>query len=144
MDTTPIWDPSLGADARQIIGEPRNQVLVGAASIWEISIKQAKGMLEAPEDLEALVEDEGFTKLPISLFHGQQAGKLLEIHRDPFDRMLIAQAQAEGLEWSQRTGLFCGMGYGWFRHGCERGGKLMFSNPSQILCGSEPTAKNRR
>jgi PIN domain nuclease of toxin-antitoxin system len=98
-------DPSLGADARQMIGEPRNQVLVSAASIWEISIKQAKGMLEAPEDLEALVEDEGFTKLPISLFHGQQAGKLPEIHRDPFDRMLIAQAQAEGLELVTADGI---------------------------------------
>lgn len=98
-------DSSLGADARQMIGEPRNQVLVSAASIWEISIKQAKGMLEAPEDLEALVEDEGFTKLPISLFHGQQAGKLPEIHRDPFDRMLIAQAQAEGLELVTADGI---------------------------------------
>jgi PIN domain nuclease of toxin-antitoxin system len=98
-------DPSLGADARQMIGEPRNQVLVSAASMWEISIKQAKGMLEAPEDLEALVEDEGFTKLPISLFHGQQAGKLPEIHRDPFDRMLIAQAQAEGLELVTADGI---------------------------------------
>ncbi|WP_448119667.1 type II toxin-antitoxin system VapC family toxin [Pseudomonas serbica] len=63
-----------------------------------MSLKRAKGMLDAPEDLEVLVEDEGFTKLPISLFHGQQAGKLPEIHRDPFDRMLIAQAQVEGLE----------------------------------------------
>jgi PIN domain nuclease of toxin-antitoxin system len=98
-------DPALGADARQMIGEPRNQVLVSAASIWEISIKQAKGMLEAPEDLEVLVEDEGFTKLPISLFHGQQAGKLPEIHRDPFDRMLIAQAQAEGLELVTADGI---------------------------------------
>lgn len=98
-------DPALGAEARQMIGEPRNQVLVSAASIWEISIKQAKGMLEAPADLEVLVEDEGFTKLPISLFHGQQAGKLPEIHRDPFDRMLIAQAQAEGLELVTADGI---------------------------------------
>lgn len=98
-------DPALGPDTRLMIGEPRNQVLVSAASIWEISIKQAKGMLEAPEDLEALVEDEGFTKLPISLFHGQQAGKLPEIHRDPFDRMLIAQAQAEGLELVTADGI---------------------------------------
>ncbi|MNQ97147.1 PIN domain protein [compost metagenome] len=98
-------DPALGAEARQIMSEPRNQVLVSAASIWEISIKQAKGMLEAPADLEVLVEDEGFTKLPISLFHGQQAGKLPEIHRDPFDRMLIAQAQAEGLELITADGI---------------------------------------
>lgn len=98
-------DFALGPNTRQMIGEQRNQVLVSAASIWEISIKQAKGMLEAPEDLEALVEDEGFTKLPISLFHGQQAGKLPEIHRDPFDRMLIAQAQAEGLELVTADGI---------------------------------------
>ncbi|MDN4546885.1 MULTISPECIES: type II toxin-antitoxin system VapC family toxin [unclassified Pseudomonas] len=110
MDTHAfLWwlsdDPALGAEARQIMSEPRNQVLVSAASIWEISIKQAKGMLEAPADLEVLVEDEGFTKLPISLFHGQQAGKLPEIHRDPFDRMLIAQAQAEGLELVTADGI---------------------------------------
>jgi PIN domain nuclease of toxin-antitoxin system len=45
-----------------------------------------------------VVDDEGFSKLPISLFHGEQAGLLEEIHTDPFDRMLIAQDQAEGLE----------------------------------------------
>lgn len=98
-------DPALGAVARQLIGEPRNQVLVSAASIWEISIKRSKGLLEVPDDLEALVEDEGFTKLPISLFHAQQAGALLEIHRDPFDRMLIAQTQAEGLELVTADGI---------------------------------------
>lgn len=91
-------DEALGGTARQLIGEPRNQILVSAASIWEISIKRTKGLIEVPDDLEALVEDEGFSKLPISLFHAQQAGALPEIHRDPFDRMLIAQAQAEGLE----------------------------------------------
>src|SRR3989338_5535802 len=91
-------DESLGGTARLLIREPRNQVLVSAASIWEISIKRAKGLIEVPDDLEALVEDEGFSKLPISLFHAQQAGVLPEIHRDTFDRMLIAQAQAEGLE----------------------------------------------
>jgi PIN domain nuclease of toxin-antitoxin system len=98
-------DLALGAVARQLIGEPRNQVLVSAASIWEISIKRSKGLLEVPDDLEALVEDEGFTKLPISLFHAQQAGALPEIHRDPFDRMLIAQAQAEGLELVTADGI---------------------------------------
>ncbi len=48
--------------------------------------------------MDRIVEDEGFTKLPVSLFHGEKAGDLPEIHRDPFDRMLVAQAQAEGLE----------------------------------------------
>lgn len=73
-------------------------MLVSAASIWEISIKQAQGKLEIENDLERLVEDEGFDKLSISHFHAQQAARLEPIHRDPFDRMLIAQAQAEGLE----------------------------------------------
>lgn len=91
-------DAALGPGAREVIAEPRNEVLVSAASIWEIGIKRQKGLLEVPSDLEALVEDEGFGKLPISLFHAQQAGSLPEIHRDPFDRMLVAQAQAEGLE----------------------------------------------
>jgi len=51
----------------------------------------------APSDMDAVIESEGFTQLPISLFHGDQAGQLPEHHKDPFDRMLIAQAQAEGL-----------------------------------------------
>ena len=55
------------------------------------------GKLEAPEDMDSVVEEEGFSKLPMSLYHGQLAGHLPPIHRDPFDRMLIAQAQAEGL-----------------------------------------------
>lgn len=91
-------EPALGAQARALIAEPRNDVLVSAASIWEIGIKRQKGLIDAPIDLETLVEDEGFGKLPISLFHAQQAAALPAIHRDPFDRMLVAQSQAEGLE----------------------------------------------
>ena len=88
----------LGRNTRNLIADTRNQVYVSAATSWEISIKKAKGLLEAPDDMDRVVEDEGFDKLPISLFHGDQAGTLPEFHRDPFDRMLIAQAQAEGLE----------------------------------------------
>lgn len=91
-------DPVLGAAARAHIADSRNEVFVSAASTWEISIKRTKGLLQAPDNLDTAVEDEGFSKLPISLFHGESAGALPEIHRDPFDRMLIAQAQAEGLE----------------------------------------------
>ena len=88
----------LGALARAMIAEPRNDVYVSAASTWEISIKRALGKLAAPGNMDSIVEDEGFEKLSISLFHGDQAGSLPEHHKDPFDRMLIAQAQAEGLE----------------------------------------------
>jgi len=87
----------LGPRCRDILSDCRNQVFVSAATTWEISIKMALGKLKAPEDMDSIVEDEGFSKLPISLYHGQLAGNLPALHRDPFDRMLIAQAQAEGL-----------------------------------------------
>jgi len=90
-------DPRLGKEARSAISEPRNDVYVSAASSWEISIKRSVGKLTAPDDMDRMVEEEGFIKLPITLFHGDQAGMLPEHHKDPFDRMLIAQAQAEGL-----------------------------------------------
>nr|WP_297460595.1 type II toxin-antitoxin system VapC family toxin [uncultured Halomonas sp.] len=90
-------DPRLGITAREIIAEPRNTVFVSAASVWEISIKRQLGKLKAPDDLERIIEDEGFISLPIAPFHGEQAGNLPMHHRDPFDRMLIAQAQTEGL-----------------------------------------------
>ena len=102
LDThTLLWwlndSPQLGPRCRQMISDDRNQVFVSAATTWEISIKMAIGKLRAPEDMDSVVEDEGFSKLPISLYHGQLAGSLPAHHRDPFDRMLIAQAQAEGL-----------------------------------------------
>lgn len=62
-----------------------------------MSIKQSLGKLKIPDDIEHKIELAGFLKLPITLYHGEQAGKLPAHHRDPFDRMLIAQAQAEGL-----------------------------------------------
>lgn len=89
--------PQLGAKAREAIGNPSNQVFISAASGWEISIKRALGKLEAPANLDHLLEEEGFLHLPITFFHGEQAGQLPRHHADPFDRILIAQAQAEGL-----------------------------------------------
>lgn len=88
---------SLGAKAKEAIKNGRNEVYVSAATTWEISIKKALGKLQAPGDMDTIVEEERFLKLPISLYHGQMAGFLPSIHRDPFDRILIAQAQAEGL-----------------------------------------------
>ncbi len=88
---------ALGAKAKSAIANPANDVFVSAASTWEISIKQALGKLSAPEDLDAIIEQEQFSPLPITLAHGEAAGLLPPLHRDPFDRMLIAQAQMEGL-----------------------------------------------
>jgi PIN domain nuclease of toxin-antitoxin system len=89
--------PKLGPRCKELIGDQRNEVFVSAATTWEISVKKALGKLEAPEDIDSIVEDEGFSKLPISLYYGQLAGSLPVLHRDPFDRMLIAQAQSDGL-----------------------------------------------
>ena len=89
--------PDLAEAARRAIGDERNAVYVSAATGWEIAINRAAGKLRAPENLDALVEEGGFTHLPITFFHGEQAGALPMHHRDPFDRMLVAQAQAEGL-----------------------------------------------
>lgn len=88
----------LGTIAKQYISDPRNIVYVSAISNWEISIKKSLGKLSAPNDMDSIVEDKGFTKLSITNFHGDLAGALPSHHKDPFDRMLIAQAQSEGLE----------------------------------------------
>ena len=90
-------DPQLGERAHGAIIDERNEVYVSAVSGWEIAIKRAMGKLEAPDNLETMVDEMGFFHLPITFFHGEQAGSLPMHHRDPFDRMLVAQAQAEGL-----------------------------------------------
>jgi len=90
-------DLKLGKIAKAEISNPKNEVYVSAASIWEIAIKKGIGKLTAPADFDAIVDNEGFLKLPINLYHGEQAGTLPQHHKDPFDRMLVAQAQAEGL-----------------------------------------------
>ena len=89
-------DPTLPRWAARPIADPDNAVLVSAASVWEISIKQAIGRLEAPDDLlEALGAD--FATLSMTAAHAVAAGRLPAHHADPFDRMLIAQARIEGL-----------------------------------------------
>jgi PIN domain nuclease of toxin-antitoxin system len=97
-----IWwmngDQALGEFALECIANENNHVYVSAASIWEMSIKRQLGKLECPVDLDSVIESLGFRKLPISIFHSEQAGQLPIHHKDPFDRMLIAQAQAEGLQ----------------------------------------------
>jgi PIN domain nuclease of toxin-antitoxin system len=72
-------------------------VYVSAASIWEVEIKRAVGRLRAPEDLTARVDDSGYERLPITFEHAREAGRLPLHHRDPFDRVLVAQARLDGL-----------------------------------------------
>ena len=102
LDThTLLWwldDPALlTAPARAAIANSENLVLVSAAVAWEISIKRALGKLECPDDLESAMADNGFQALPVSIRHALVAGGLPPHHSDPFDRMLVAQAQTDGL-----------------------------------------------
>jgi PIN domain nuclease of toxin-antitoxin system len=70
---------------------------VSAASVWEIAIKRSLGKLTAPDDLPNRIADEGFAWLPVSAAHAWQVRDLPAHHRDPFDRLLIAQALVERL-----------------------------------------------
>ncbi len=90
-------DDALDEAARNAIVDPRNDVFVSAISIWEISIKRSLGKLKAPGDLISAVEASGFQELAVTFVHADHAGNLPPHHRDPFDRMLVAQAQVEGL-----------------------------------------------
>jgi len=94
-------DPKLGAGARERLADLDNIVLVSAASAWEIATKARLGKLpeagDVPEALGRYVARCGFTELPVSLAHAQSAGLLPGPHQDPFDRMLIAQAQLESI-----------------------------------------------
>ena len=94
-------DESLSAAARTAIADERNDIFVSAASAWEVSTKYRIGKLPGAAalavDFAGAVLDQGFSALPISLRHGQIAGALPGPRRDPFDRMLIAQAMAENL-----------------------------------------------
>ena len=83
--------------ARDAIEDPDNDVFVSAITAWEISAKRAKGRLVAPDDLAGIVEEKGFMHLPLTFHHAEQAGRLPRHHPDPFDRLLVAQAQGEGL-----------------------------------------------
>jgi PIN domain nuclease of toxin-antitoxin system len=115
LDThTLIWwitEPGrLSTDARSAITDPQNDVFVSAASGWEISTKFRLGKL--PEaaalatDLPREIAAEGFAPLDMTVEHGQDAGALPGHHRDPFDRMLIAQARAERLALVSNESLF--------------------------------------
>ena len=96
-----IWalenNPTLTDSAVNSIVDGNNMVFVSSASVWEISIKQKLGKLQAPDNLLDEISLHRFTSLHINSDHAQLAGKLPNIHKDPFDRMLIAQANIEKL-----------------------------------------------
>lgn len=85
-------EPTLAGDARDAIAAPANEVLVSAATVWEIEIKRALGKLSAPDGLVDAMEASAFSTVPIVGADAERAGRLPLQHRDPFDRMLVAQA----------------------------------------------------
>jgi PIN domain nuclease of toxin-antitoxin system len=89
-------DRRLPSHAAVAIEDPNTQVAVSAATAWEISIKQASGRIEAPHDLLDAIAANDFRSVAITAAHAVAAGRLPPHHADPFDRMLIAQAQIEG------------------------------------------------
>ena len=106
LDThTFLWWTSGGSRisdrARALIEDPDVTILFSVASAWEIAIKVARGRLELPQPAERYVPDRvrrhRMSVLDVALSHALRAGALPEIHTDPFDRLLVAQAQLEGL-----------------------------------------------
>lgn len=91
----------LSATARELIADPATEALVSAASAYEIAAKSGAGRLDLPGDPQTYVADlvrrHRFAPFPIDLDHAARAGALPRIHRDPWDRMLVAQAQTEGI-----------------------------------------------
>ncbi len=87
----------LSPGASSAIEDPGNDVFVSVVSAWEIEIKTAKGKLHQPTDLRAALGAQGFAPLNLEMKHVLAVESLPRHHRDPFDRILVAQAQVEGL-----------------------------------------------
>jgi PIN domain nuclease of toxin-antitoxin system len=88
---------ALSAAARDAIADPANLIIVSSASLWECAIKASIGKLEVPEDFFDSVPEAGYEVLPIRISHLNAYRTLPMHHRDPFDRILVAQARAEAL-----------------------------------------------
>jgi PIN domain nuclease of toxin-antitoxin system len=106
-------DRRLSGRARQVMEDSANQLLVSSASGWEIMTKHRLGRLphagEAVRDLRGAIQRAGFEPLPISLEHAIEAGRLASPHRDPFDRMLAAQARLERIPLISDDQVFAGL-----------------------------------
>ena len=90
-------DHALSEAARAAIANPENEPLISVASLWAIAIKRSLGRLETPDDLPATIEAEGFAWLAVGTHHAWNVRALPFHHRDPFDRLLIAQALGDRL-----------------------------------------------
>ena len=87
----------LGEKARAVVAAQENMVFISAASIWELRIKEALGKVKLPLDFAEVVQLQPFEKLSVTVAHAHAVKELPLHHRDPFDRILIAQARSDGL-----------------------------------------------
>lgn len=96
-----VWaledSPRLSPRAREAIEDPGNTVLASVVSAWEIAIKQAMGRIDAPGDLAEAIEAVGFVRRVVDFADVERLASLAPHHRDPFDRMLVAQAMKDGV-----------------------------------------------
>ena len=98
-------NPALSEKAKTKIADGNNLVLISAAVIWEIRIKQALGKLEIPSNFRQVLDRQPFKMLAITAEHAHAVGDLPAHHRDPFDRMLIAQVKLERLTFVTRNSI---------------------------------------
>ena len=101
-----LGDEPIDPVVRGQLADRANLVMVSSASVWEISVKAALGRIAFDGSIEDAIDGVGFEPLPITAAHAERAGGLPAHHRDPFDRMLVAQAQIEGLTLVSRDGVF--------------------------------------
>jgi PIN domain nuclease of toxin-antitoxin system len=100
----------VGSAVRQVLGDPLNDVVVSAASAWEIAIKTTMGRLRVPDDLEAELMRAGIGSLDITVSDAMSAGALPRHHNDPFDRMLVAQARNRRMTLVTRDAMLAAYG----------------------------------
>ncbi|HKT25583.1 MAG TPA: type II toxin-antitoxin system VapC family toxin [Terriglobales bacterium] len=102
-------DPALSSRALRLISSGENEIFISTVTAWELAIKNHSGKLEIEkllDGLESKLIEEGFFTMTISMRHALRAGALPSHHKDPFDRMLIAQAQAEDLSLISNDSMF--------------------------------------
>ena len=90
-------DPKLGVAEREAIRDGANEVFLSAASVWEMAIKQGLGRLQVPEPPSVAAPRMGIVPLPVAFAHAEATVSPPSLHRDPFDRLLVAQARTEGM-----------------------------------------------
>lgn len=115
LDThTLLWwltdDATLSKAARSAIADPGNTVYLSSVVVWELRVKQSLGKLELPDEFREVLEAQPFTGLPITSAHAHEVAVLPSLHRDPFDRMLVAQARLEKLTLLSRDAFLADYG----------------------------------